>query len=96
MPFCFFGVELHKESWKVSGLPQSLTVYNLSPLNRLESAGCHALRHASRPVGLGQVSASASRDAGPEMARSMLGGNMGCNGWKTQCTERAWMRGNLK
>lgn len=42
----------------------------------MESVGCHALRYAARSAGIGQVQAPASRDAGSEMARSMLGGNV--------------------
>lgn len=42
----------------------------------MESAGCHALCYAARPAGIGQVQAPAPRDAGSEMAGSMLGGNI--------------------
>lgn len=44
--------------------------------NRMESVGCYALCYAARPAGVGQLQASASGDAGSEMARSMLGGNI--------------------
>lgn len=41
----------------------------------MESAGCNALCDVTRPAGTGQIQASTSRDAGSEMAGSMLGGN---------------------
>lgn len=43
----------------------------------MEPAGRHALRYAAGPAGSGQVPAAAPGDARTEVARPVLGGNVG-------------------
>lgn len=64
--------------------------------NRLESAGCDALCDAARSAGAGQVSASTPRDARPEMAGSMLGGNVEGTWTENKIFKRHGTRVNLK